>query len=202
MKATSPKGESTKLRIVQAAADLFHRQGLRATSPDEIIEASATGKGQFYHYFKSKDGLIHEVLLYYLEAIRNGSAPINYEVASWADLEAWFSAHIDMQKQFRMTRGCPFGTAANEITEDDELLRLDLVSIFAAIEHKLATFFAAEKALGQLAVDADERSLARFCIAAIQGAMLLGKISRSSAIAEAVVNEALAHIKREVIARR
>jgi AcrR family transcriptional regulator len=40
-----------------AAADLFHKQGVHATSPDEVIEASNTGKGQFYHYFKSKEGL-------------------------------------------------------------------------------------------------------------------------------------------------
>jgi AcrR family transcriptional regulator len=50
----SMKGDETKLRILHAAADLFHKQGIRATSPDEIIEASRTGKGQFYHYFKNK----------------------------------------------------------------------------------------------------------------------------------------------------
>jgi len=33
--------------MIRAAADLFHKQGVRATSPDQIIEASATGKGQF-----------------------------------------------------------------------------------------------------------------------------------------------------------
>jgi AcrR family transcriptional regulator len=60
------RGAETRLRIIRAAADLFHKQGARATSPDEIIEASRTGKGQFYHYFKSKEGLIHEVLQSYL----------------------------------------------------------------------------------------------------------------------------------------
>jgi AcrR family transcriptional regulator len=196
MKSYSPKGESTKLRIIRAAADLFHRQGLRATSPDEIIEASSTGKGQFYHYFKNKEGLVHEVLLYHLQAVHDGTAPIRYDIESWADLEAWFSGHIELQKQFRMARGCPFGTAANEITENDELLRQDLVAIFATIEQKLANFFAREKARGNLAADADEIGLARFCIATIQGAMLLGKVTRSSAVAEAVVAEALAHLRR------
>jgi TetR/AcrR family transcriptional repressor of nem operon len=196
---SSPKGESTKLRIIRTAADLFHRQGLRATSPDEIVEASATGKGQFYHYFKNKEGLIHEVLLYHLQAIRDGTAPIRYDVESWVDLEAWFSAHIELQKQFHMARGCPFGTAANEITKDDDLLRQDLVAIFAAIEQKLAAFFAREKARGNLADDADDIGLARFCIATIQGAMLLGKVTRSSAAAEGVVAEALAHLRRHCV---
>lgn len=200
MKTYSRKGESTRLRIVRAAADLFHRQGIRATSPDQVIEASSTGKGQFYHYFGNKEGLIHEVLLYHLEAIRSGTAPVAYEVSSWADLERWFAAHIELQKQFGMARGCPFGTAANEITENDELLRQDLARIFAVIEQKLANFFAAEKAHGRIAADADDTTLARYCIATIQGAMLLGKVSRDSAAVEAVIGEVLTHLKRHIVA--
>lgn len=200
MKSYSPKGESTKLRIIRAAADLFHRQGLRATSPDEIVEASSTGKGQFYHYFKNKEGLIHEVLLYHLQAIRDGTAPIRYDIESWADLEAWFYTHVELQKQFRMARGCPFGTAANEITEGEELLRQDIALIFSTIEQKLATFFGREKARGNLVDGADEVSLARFCIATIQGAMLLGKITRTSSVGEAVIAEALGYFRRRCTA--
>jgi AcrR family transcriptional regulator len=87
MKARFVRGAETRLRIIQAAADLFHKQAVRATSPDEIIEASRTGKGQPYHYFKSKEGLIHEVLQANLEDVRTGAARINYEINSWQDLE-------------------------------------------------------------------------------------------------------------------
>src|SRR5262252_9975566 len=116
MKARFVRGAETRLRIIQVAADLFHKQGVRATSPDEIIEASATGKGQFYYYFKSKEGLVHEVLLHHLEAIKNGDAPVNYEINSWQDLERWFQAHVELQQRYKMTRGCPFGTVGNELT--------------------------------------------------------------------------------------
>ena len=59
LNARSTRGAETRLRIIRAAADLFHKQGVGATSPDQVIEASKTGKGQFYHYFKSKEGLVH-----------------------------------------------------------------------------------------------------------------------------------------------
>jgi AcrR family transcriptional regulator len=75
MKTRFVRGAETRLRILGTAADLFHKQGVRATSPDEVIEASRTGKGQFYHYFKSKEGLVHEVLQAHLEAIKNRTAP-------------------------------------------------------------------------------------------------------------------------------
>ncbi len=123
MKARSAKGEKMRLHIIQAAGDLFHAQGVAATSPDQVIEASETGKGQFYHYFKSKEGLVHAVLQNYLEGIRAGSNPAYFEIRGWKDLERWFLVHLELQKSFDMTRGCPFGTIGNGVTEKDELVR-------------------------------------------------------------------------------
>ena len=134
MKARFVRGSETRLRIIRTAADLFHKQGARATSPDEIIEASQTGKGQFYHYFKSKEGLVHEVLQTYLDEIKSGAAPVDYEISSWRDLEKWFRAHVELQKHYEMTRGCPFGTLGNEATVNDELIRQDVSLIFEVIK--------------------------------------------------------------------
>lgn len=195
MKTRFLRGAETRLRIIRTAADLFHQQGARATSPDEIIEASRTGKGQFYHYFKSKEGLIHEVLQAHLEAIKNGTAPLKYEIGSWKDLERWFLAQVELQKSFAMTRGCPFGTIGNEVTDNDELIRQDLNLIFEFVKNNLAAFFIREKSQGRLAKSADENRMADFCIATIQGAMLMGKIKRSSPTVETTVREALAHLK-------
>jgi len=191
----SRKRSQTKERIIQIAADLFHKQGVRATSPDEVIEASGTGKGQFYHYFKSKEGLIHQVLQTHLEAIKTDGAPIDYDVESWQDLEKWFSDHLALQKKFNMTRGCPFGTIGNEVTGSDELIRQDLSLIFEVIKNKLIIFFTKEKAQNRLIREANEEKMADFCIAAIQGAMLMGKIKRNSQPVETTIREALAHLK-------
>ena len=199
MKPRFVRGAETRLRIIRTAADLFHKQGARATSPDEVIEASRTGKGQFYHYFRSKEGLIHEVLQTYLEEIKNGASQLNYEINSWKDLEKWFLAHVELQKNYDMTRGCPFGTLGNEVTQNDELVRQDLSLIFEVVKHKLAAFFVKEKAKGRLGKQASEECLADFCIATMQGAMLMGKIKRSSQTVETTVQEALAHLKSYLV---
>src|SRR6516162_11863483 len=39
---TFRQGSETRLRIICTAADLFHKQGARATSPDDIIGAGRT----------------------------------------------------------------------------------------------------------------------------------------------------------------
>jgi AcrR family transcriptional regulator len=203
MKRQFVRGAETRLRIIRTAADLFHKQGARATSPDEIIEASRTGKGQFYHYFKSKEGLIHEVLQTYLDEIKKGASRVNYEINSWKDLEKWFRAQVELQKDYEMTRGCPFGTLGNEVTQNEELVRQDLSLIFEVIENKLAGFFVREKAKGNLTKRADAERMAHFCVASMQGAMLMGKIKRSSQTAEATVQEAFVHLKSySVHARR
>src|SRR5215475_170125 len=156
MRQTTTKGADTRLRMIQVAADLLHRKGIHATSPDEIIEASRTGKGQFYHYFGSKEGLVHSVLESHLEAIKTGSGPIKYEIDSWDDLAKWFRSHVEWQMTFGMTRGCPIGTVANELTEEDELIRQDVNLIIELIKYKLAAFFIREKAKGNLRKDTDE----------------------------------------------
>ena len=52
------KKKQTKGRIVAAAWQLFYKQGYEATTIDDIVEASGTSKGSFYHYFSSKDELL------------------------------------------------------------------------------------------------------------------------------------------------
>lgn len=52
------KKTSTKSKIVSAAWKLFYEQGYDHTTVDEIIRASGTSKGTFYHYFNGKDGLL------------------------------------------------------------------------------------------------------------------------------------------------
>lgn len=195
MTKRSLRGEQTRLRIIRAAADLFHRQGARATTPDEIIEASHTGKGQFYHYFKSKQGLVHAVLQTYIDAIKTETSPIDYEIGSWRDLEKWFLAHLKLQQRYDMTRGCPYGTLGNEVSTADELIRQDVSLIFELIKQKLAAFFLREKAKGHLRANADVQRMADFCIATIQGAMLMGKVDRSSRPVEAAAWEAVRHVR-------
>ena len=201
MPPKSVKGAETKAEILRVAADLFHKQGVGATSPDDIIEASNTGKGQFYHYFKSKENLVHEVLQTHLRALKTGTAPLKYDILSWQDLESWFLGQLELQKSFGMKRGCPFGTIGNEVKEGDELIRQDLSLIFEVMKSKLTVFFVREKAKSRLSKDANEDKLADFCIAAAQGAMLMGKIQRSSEVAEASLREAISHLRSYIATR-
>lgn len=195
MTASEVTDDSARLRIIRAAIELYRKQGAHRTSPDEIIETSGVGKGQFYHYFKNKQGMIHAVLQYHLDAIENGTFPVNFNVDSWEDLQGWFDVHVELQRRFGMRRACPIGMIGNDVTEGDESIRQDIALIFDVMRRKLASFFRKESAAGRLAKGADEEVLATFCMGVMQGAMLLGKVARTSRPVEQVASEALTHVK-------
>ena len=48
----------TKAKITKVAWQLFHEKGYSETTIDDIIAASGTSKGSFYHYYSSKDELL------------------------------------------------------------------------------------------------------------------------------------------------
>ncbi|MBB5936338.1 TetR/AcrR family transcriptional regulator [Streptomyces zagrosensis] len=48
-------------RLLDAATKLFAERGYDRTSVQEIVEAAGVTKGALYHYFGSKDDLLHEV---------------------------------------------------------------------------------------------------------------------------------------------
>jgi AcrR family transcriptional regulator len=125
--ATPPvmtRGELTRERIVEAAADLFYAHGLRAVSADKIIERAGITKVTFYRHFPTKDDLI----VAYLE-----------RRAAWergAILGASEAAHGNVDETIRLVsegigreactpgfRGCPFINAAAEYADAEHPVR-------------------------------------------------------------------------------
>ncbi|PGA19798.1 TetR family transcriptional regulator [Priestia aryabhattai] len=51
------QSEQTKRKVADAAKALFSQKGYKATSIEEIVEATGSSKGNIYYHFKSKEGL-------------------------------------------------------------------------------------------------------------------------------------------------
>lgn len=56
------KGERTRLRILDAARELFGTLGFHECGTAKIAEAAGVGQGTLYRHFKSKDGLLEELV--------------------------------------------------------------------------------------------------------------------------------------------
>ena len=59
---TTARGAATRERIVSAAADLIYQRGVGAVTLDDVREATATSKSQFYKHFPGKPELIGAVI--------------------------------------------------------------------------------------------------------------------------------------------
>ena len=168
------KEKNTRQKIIETAAHLFHLHGVKGTSVDDILKASKTGKSQFYHYFRSKDRIIREVVTYHLSTILENRRKALLQIRTLDEFEGFIQREIAPKNQ-DCRGGCPFGTMANEMSESDEVLRKELVGVFNQMEESIALTFSLLQAKGELDETADPESLAQFFISVLQGSMLLSK---------------------------
>src|SRR4051794_9383281 len=90
-------------RLLAVASSLFAARGFERTSVQEIVDAAGVTKGAMYHYFGSKDDLLHEIygrLLRMqtasLERIAEGPGPVAARLReAAADVVVTPLAHLD-----------------------------------------------------------------------------------------------------------
>jgi len=66
---TQTRGEETKARLLQAAADCFAQYGYDGASVAEICRCAGVSKGAFYHHFASKHNLFLKLMASWLEIV-------------------------------------------------------------------------------------------------------------------------------------
>src|SRR4051812_24079316 len=94
---------SPRERILLAARDLFHRQGIRRVGVEAIAEAAGTNKMTLYRHFDSKDNLI----VAYLRGVASEAD------AAWREIERKNPG--DGRAQLRSWRGlAAVGLASDE----------------------------------------------------------------------------------------
>lgn len=173
---TTRRGKDTKARIVEVAAALMYERGVSATSIDDILAASGTGKSQFYHYFSGKEELVAEVLRHQLGLVLDEQSP--FPLDTWEGIASWFRAMADMQQNQRGYRGCPLGSIAGGLLDQSDFLRGRAADAFSRWESFLVEGLRTMQTTGLLRGDADPDALAEATIAVLQGGYLLSATKR------------------------
>ncbi|MGH3554929.1 MAG: helix-turn-helix domain-containing protein, partial [Mycobacterium sp.] len=60
--ATSKGGRGARQRILDAAAELFYREGIHATGVERLATESSVSKRTLYQHFPSKTAVVEEYL--------------------------------------------------------------------------------------------------------------------------------------------
>ncbi len=174
------RGEQTRLRITQAAAELVHRHGFHHTSLDDILAAAKVPKGSLYYYFRNKDELgvaiirhQRELLLEALSEIFTQAGPLSEHITEW------FLFMESTQKTAGGCCGCPIGNLAQELSREGEVFAEEIDRFFIQAQDILATRLQRAQDEGELGAETPPEEIARFLLMASQGALLLTK-TRSS----------------------
>ncbi len=175
MTLPSTRRRSTRDHIVDAADQLFYRQGYEHTSFADIAAAVQISRGNFYHHFKSKDDILDAVIDVRLTRTRDQLA--EWEARSEHPQErirSFIRILITNRPQIKR-HGCPVGTLSTELAKLNHASRPDATGLFTLFRTWLREQF---ELLGRQA-DADE--LAMHVLARSQGVATLATAYRDDA---------------------
>ena len=182
---------------MEVATRLMAVRGYHRTPLDEVLRESGAGKGNFYHYFRSKEDLGYAILDRLLERFEVRTlAPIFGDPARdpLGQVEAFLDEILATQRARNCIGGCPIGNLATELADAHEGFRQRLAGGFERWRQCLAATLTRAQAQGSLAPDVDPETLARFLVAGIEGAILLTKVQKDIRVMEHCVAELRRHL--------
>jgi TetR/AcrR family transcriptional repressor of nem operon len=184
--ATS-KGQRAKSLITQTAARLMHEKGIDATSMDDVLAASRTGKSQVYHYFSSKEDLVAAVLEFQFSRIMAAQSVLQDE--SCADLDRWRQEVLEANKSGGFS-GCPLGAFAGQL-EGSASLQALYADLFARWQAALATLVDRARSAGRLPRSTSPDDTALVLLGALEGGAVLSHARRRQDDLERMLDAAL-----------
>jgi TetR/AcrR family transcriptional repressor of nem operon len=186
-----------KEQILAVATRLMGLHGYHRTAIDDVLRESGAGKGNFYHYFPSKEDLGYAIVDRLAQRFTEGTlVPIFGDTARTPleQVDAFFDALLAAQRARNCIGGCPIGNLASELADAHEGFRLRVAGVFERWRQCLAEALVRAQKEGALTSAVDPDGLARFLVAGVEGAILLTKVEKDIGILEACLGELRRHV--------
>jgi TetR/AcrR family transcriptional repressor of nem operon len=164
--------KTTRDHIVEAADQLFYRQGYEHTSFSDVAAAVQISRGNFYYHFKSKDEILDAVINVRLANTRKMLEQWDIEGKQPADRIRSF-IHILIANRADIKRyGCPVGTLSTELAKLNHAAQAEANELFTLFRTWL------RKQFTLLGREADADALAMHLLARSQGVATLASAFR------------------------
>lgn len=178
------KGEETKNRIINCAADLFWARGFRAVSMADIAKAAGINKATPYQYFDSKEQLAEAVVLtqrqWTLEIVFDRAFAQSTDPKKRLEL-IYTNVHDTnclILKQTDKARGCPFINVAMELAQSNDNIRKAVDESFQAFSAYYRDIVRAIR--GPDLTQEDENQAVTALLRNMDGAMVASKIKQNT----------------------
>lgn len=175
----SPTPTDTRERLIEAARDLFLKQGYNSTGISQILREAGVNSGSLYYFFPTKEDLLMAVLEWYRDHI--GPDLLDPATARIDDpIEKVFGlldGYRKMLHMFEFDMGCPIGNLALELTNSHPAVRSLLLINFEQWVDAIEGFLV--QAGDRLPQDLDRRSLAVHILTTMEGGVMVSRTYRS-----------------------
>jgi AcrR family transcriptional regulator len=189
------KGRATRDRIVASAATLMCTRGVAATSTEDVQVAAKVSSSQIYHYFADKRSLTHAVIEHQTDAIVGVHETLLAGLDGLDALRAWAEFIVTLARDGGYTGGCPLGTLASELGDNDTAAREDLAASYRRWQQAIRAGLAAMADRGDFLPGTDIDRLAIALLTALQGGLLLSKTLRDGEPLETALTTMIDHIE-------
>src|ERR1700760_1304385 len=147
------KGAETRARIVDAAAQLIHEQGVASTTIDQVRDAAHVSSSQLYHYFEDKPALVRAVIE--RQADMAIGTQERFDLSSLEGLREWRDFVVDHTRGTGGRGGWPVGSLGPALAETEPEARAMLAVAFKRWEASIMAGLLRMHALGRLGPEAD-----------------------------------------------
>ncbi|WP_158299413.1 TetR/AcrR family transcriptional regulator [Paenibacillus antri] len=193
------KGEATKEHIIEKAAHVLNRRGYYASSLSEIMEASGLKKGGIYNHFESKEQIIAEAFAYNVkamserfdEAAAGFSHPIDRVLAMAAVAR-------ELYRGEPIPGGCAIMNAAVESDDAYPFLKAQARTSMERFVSKVRAILEQGQRDGRVDPAADAAEAALFIVSAIEGSLMISKLTDSGAAVDAALKRIASFLNREL----
>lgn len=175
---------------LDAAMQLFWRNGYAATSIRDLLDGMGIGYGSLYNTFGDKHALFLACLDRFRE-LRTSWIDEVLEDSGLSGIEEVFRRTVDGLVGFEPRRGCLLANTAVELGPHDAEVA---AKISRYVRHTEAVFERAvirAQEAGEIPADRDPRALARFLVNALHGMRVLARVGTDRAVLEDAVRVAL-----------
>lgn len=189
------RGAKTRSRIIVTAADLMRVRGVGGTTLDDVVSASKVSKSQLYRHFEDKPALVRAVIEFVGERKIADERELLGRVKTFAGLRRWRDAVVENNALHEGRYGCPLGSLANEVSDQDLIARRKLNELFVVWQELFEDLLRRFQQNGVLPPDVNVAQLATGFIAAVQGGYLLAQTSRDVTPMATAIDVSIAHLR-------
>lgn len=188
------KGQATRARIVEGAAEVLREQGVSLTRLDDIRARTATSKSQLFHYFPGgKDDLLLAVAQFEADRVLEDQQPHLGRLDSWESWQRW--RDVVVERYELQGDHCPLGALFLQVGRSSPGARAIVTELMRQWQEQLARGVRAMQANGLVSSRLDADRTAAGLLAGVQGGVTIMMSTGDSTHLRAALDTGIDHLR-------